>query len=84
MAGRPSPEVASIRGRVAGLSRDRSPDDPDLVQARRALDLARTEATIRTAIEQAPPLDGVTLARLHSLIPAADGELAEAGGPDAA
>ena len=49
-----------------------------VIQARRALDLARTEDAIREAIEQAPPLDAETVARLHSLIPAAE------GGPDAA
>jgi hypothetical protein len=40
-------------------------------QARRALALAKTEAMIARAIEQAPPLDAATIGRLHSLIPPA-------------
>ena len=63
------------RARIAALSRSRTPDDPELLQARRALGLARTEQRIRDAIESAPPLDAETVARLHSLIPAV-----EAGG----
>lgn len=60
------------------LVRHHGPEHPKVIQARRALDLARTEDAIREAIEQAPPLDAETVARLHSLIPAAE------GGPDAA
>jgi hypothetical protein len=52
---------------------DRSPagDHADAEQARRALARARTEHAIRTAIENAPPLDADTLARIRALLPAA-------------
>lgn len=68
------------RARIASLCRSRPPNDPDLLAARRALALARTEARIREAIEQAPPLDAETLRRIRDLIPPAP---TEAGGPDA-
>lgn len=42
-----------------------------IAAARAALALARTEHIIAKAIEQAPPLDPDTLARLRNLIPAA-------------
>lgn len=73
-----TPEVSHHRARIAALSRDRLPDDPELLQARRALALARTEVAIRRAIEAAPPLDPDALARIRALIPAvpAKGEVA--------
>lgn len=44
--------------------------DPEAAEdARQALALARTEHRIREAIENAPPLDADTLARIRSLIP---------------
>jgi hypothetical protein len=64
------PDWRSEHGRVAALSRSRSPDDPALIAARRALGLARTEDSIRRAIESAPPLDADALARIRALIPA--------------
>lgn len=66
--------VLQARGTLAALSRYRDDDDPVLLQARRALDLARTEHRIREAIEAAPPLDPDTLARIRALIPPAPSE----------
>lgn len=68
------------RARIAALSRSRTPDDPDLIQARRALGLARTVERVRQAIEDAPPLDAETAARLRSLIPAAVVQAGDLGG----
>lgn len=63
--------VQSARQRHNQLKRWRGPNDPAVAQARRALELAKTEATIARAIETAPPLDAETVAKLHSLIPPA-------------
>lgn len=43
------------RGRVAALSRSRTPDDPELVDARRNLAVLRLEEQIRHTISTAPP-----------------------------
>lgn len=67
-------DVLQARATVAALSRYRHDDDPVILQARRALDLARTESRIREAIEQAPPLDAESLARIRALIPPAPSE----------
>jgi hypothetical protein len=66
-----TPSWTTHRATLAGyLRQGRRTDDPAVVQARRALALARTELAIREAIEQAPPLDAETLARIRALIPA--------------
>lgn len=77
MSGRPSPEVASIRGRVAGLSRDRSPDDPELVEARQELAEARAERKILDLLAAPPLLSDATRSRLADLLrPPAGGDAA--------
>jgi hypothetical protein len=68
-----SEAVASHRGRVAGLSRDRAPDDPDLVDARRSLAAARLEDYIEKTVAAAPPLTAAQRARLRDLL-AEDGQ----------
>jgi hypothetical protein len=60
--------VASERGRVAALSRDRAPDDPDLLDARRALAAASLEDYIQRTVAAAPPLTAAQLARLRDLL----------------
>lgn len=64
-----NPQVAHLRGVYVALHRHRDSDDPELLQARRALALASTEAKIADALDAAPPLDAATVAKLHSLIP---------------
>ncbi len=59
---------ASERGRVAALSRDRTPDDPDLLDARRALAAAGLEDYIRRTVAAAPPLTAAQRARLRDLL----------------
>lgn len=56
------------RARVASLTRSRKPDDPDLLQARRALAIARVEQRVREAVESSPPLPADVEARLRDLI----------------
>jgi hypothetical protein len=44
------------RARIAALSRDRQPDDPELVDARRALAALRLEEHVARVVASAPPL----------------------------
>lgn len=60
------------RARVASLSRSRTPDDPDLVDARRDLRAARLEDYIRRTIEAAPPLTEDQRRHLAALLGAGD------------
>lgn len=52
----PSRPVAVARGRVAGLSRDRDPNDPEFIAARRDLAALTLEEHIERALAVAPPL----------------------------
>jgi len=56
------------RARVASLSRSRTPDDPDLIAARRNLRAARLEDYIRRTVEAAPPLTAEQRDRLAILL----------------
>lgn len=44
------------RARVAALSRDRAPDDPDLLAAKRDLRASRAEEYIHRLLAETPPL----------------------------
>jgi hypothetical protein len=65
------------RARVAALSRDRKPTDPDLLAAKRDLRASRAEDYIKRIVDQAPPLSDSQKARLAAL-------LQSGGGTDAA
>lgn len=56
------------RAKVAALSRSRTADDPDLVQARERLRVARFEEHVRKLVESAPPLSDGQRSRLAVLI----------------
>lgn len=56
------------RARVAGLSRDREPDDPELAAARLNLKAARLEEHVRKTIESFPPLTRDQLDRIAGLL----------------
>lgn len=56
------------RARVASLTRSRTPDDPDLVAARRNLRAARLEDYIRRTVAAAPPLTAEQRDRLAVLL----------------
>ena len=63
------------RARVASLTRSRTADDPDLLDARRNLRAARLEDYIRRTVDAAPPLTSEQRDRLAALlgpIPAGD------------
>lgn len=56
------------RARVASLTRSRTPDDPDLVNARRNLAAERLASHIAQVVATAPPLTAAQRARLASLL----------------
>lgn len=58
----------SHRGRVAALTRSRSVDDPDLVNARRNLKAERLADYIRKTVDTAPPLTPEQRDRLALLL----------------
>jgi len=70
-----SAERRHVRGRIAGLSRDRAADDPELVEARQRCRELNLAAYIETVVSAAPPLTGEQRARLATLL---------RGGPDVA
>lgn len=71
--------ITSERGRVAALTRSRSADDPDLLEAKRNLKAATTQAWIEKQLASAPPLTAAQRAKLaHLLAPSVT--TAETGG----
>ena len=56
------------RARVAALSRDRAPDDPDLQDARRDLRASMLAAHVAKVVAQAPPLTAEQRDRLAILL----------------
>lgn len=60
------------RARVAALSRSRSTDDPELIEARRNLKAGRLEDYIRRAVDAAPPLSDEQRDKLSLLLRGGD------------
>ena len=56
------------RARVASLSRSRTPDDPELVEARRNLRCERLADYITRVVDEAPPLTDAQRTRLSALL----------------
>lgn len=56
------------RARVAALTRSRTPDDPELVDARRNLAAERLAAYIEKTVSAAPPLSDAQRLRLTDLL----------------
>lgn len=68
MASTPAPSVARYRAQVAGLSRDRANDDPDLRDARQNLRAAKLENHIAKVLSEAPPLTDEQRERIAALL----------------
>ncbi len=62
------PTWTSERARVAALSRSRTADDPDLLNARLNLRTEKLAEHIERVINAAPPLDDARRDRLASLL----------------
>ncbi len=56
--------IRHYRARIAALSRDRAPDDPDLLEARQALALANLTDHVRKVVAGWPELSGDVAALL--------------------
>jgi hypothetical protein len=56
------------RGRIAGLSRDRAPDDPELVEARSLHAEARIAEFVKKTLAEAPPLSDQQRVALAELL----------------
>lgn len=56
------------RAKVASLSRVRSADDPDLIEARRDLKASRLEDAAREAAESLPPLTDEQARRIAAIL----------------
>lgn len=72
-----APNWRVSRARIASLSRSRTPDDPDLVNARRELLEARLADRIRADVAAWPPLTTEQRDRLAALlrpVPTAGGD----------
>lgn len=63
-----TPEGRTHRARIAALSRSRTPDDPELVDARQQLSIERLADHIRAVVDAAPPLTEDQKARLRALL----------------
>lgn len=61
-------EAAHLRGRIAGLSRDRSPDDPELLDARRNLRATMLRDHVQKVLAEAPPLTQEQRDRVAALL----------------
>lgn len=61
------------RARVAALSRDRSPNDPELIEARRAMRAERLAQHIATQVNAWPPLTPEQRERLAVLLRGGEG-----------
>lgn len=66
-------ETLALRGRVASLSRSRSANDPDLIEARRALAAEKLAAYVSKTVADAPPLTDAQRDRIAALLRPAGG-----------
>ena len=60
------------RARIAALTRSRTDDDPELIDARRNLKALRLEDHIRSVVDSAPPLTQSQKDRLALILRPAD------------
>jgi hypothetical protein len=63
-----SKAAAHHRARVAALSRDRRPDDPDLLDARRDLHAERLAERVAQVVAELPPLTVEQRERIATLL----------------
>lgn len=63
-----SPAAAHHRGKLAALSRSRTPDDPELLEARRDLRAERLADYVARIVAEAPPLTNEQRERIAGLL----------------
>lgn len=65
----PTPHAVAVqRGRVASLTRSRTPDDPEFVAARQELKTLVLSAKVSAALHSDPPLNETHIARIAALL----------------
>lgn len=70
-------EVFHQRGRLAALTRSRTPEDPELLSARRNLAAAKLREYVARTIAQAPPLTDAQREEIAAMLrPTAGGDAA--------
>ena len=67
--------VTRDKARVASLTRSRTPDDPELLDARRNLAAENLAAFIERTVDAAPPLTAEQRAKLAGLLTAGAGRV---------
>ncbi len=73
MTGTHATDWRNARARIGALSRSRTPDDPDLIAARRDLHAAMLEEHINKVVTGWPPLSADQRDRLAVLLRPGDG-----------
>jgi hypothetical protein len=63
-----SSATAHHRARIAALSRDRAPDDPEIVEARRSLRAQRLQEHVKKVIDGWPKLTDAQLDDVAALL----------------
>ncbi|MEZ5150698.1 hypothetical protein [Rhodococcus zopfii] len=63
-----SPAARSKRAKIAALSRDREPNDPELLETRRDLRALKLEEYVTRVVAEAPPLTDEQRERIASLL----------------
>lgn len=63
-----STPLLSARGRVAALERSRTPDDPELIDARRTLAAEGLAAHAARVVAEAPPLTSEQRHRITAIL----------------
>ncbi len=64
----PAASVTHYRAKVGALSRSRTPDDPEFVDAKRNLRAANLEQHIERVLAEAPPLTPAQRDRIATLV----------------
>lgn len=70
----PSPPVAHYRAKVAALSRDRKPDDPVFIEAKRNLRAEKLAEHVKRVVAELPPLSDEQCQRIAGLLLAGGGD----------
>ena len=63
-----SRSISTAKAKVAALSRTRTPDDPEFIEARQNLAAANIAAYIERQVKAAPPLSDAQLDRITILL----------------
>ena len=66
----PKPPLSALQARYAALTRDRDPDDPELIDARAAFAHARSEGQVAEFVASFPPLSEAQLQRIGAMLKA--------------